>query len=69
MKIVLEMSFLIFSNINIKFVKKKLIWKLYTTKIILPNIYYIKFINKLKFAKVALDENIEALVMHISFLN
>lgn len=45
MNIVLEISFLIFSNINILFIEKRFFWKNYIITKILPTIYKIKLIN------------------------
>lgn len=45
MKIVLEISFLIFSNINILFIEKRFFWKNYIIAKILLTIYKIELIN------------------------
>lgn len=45
--------------------KKKFILKSYTTTEALPTIKQVELIDKKLFAKVTLDENIEALVVHI----
>ena len=68
MKVVLSMPFLIFNNADIQFAEKELTWKTYTTKEALPNTCPVEIIDYKKFAKVVLDENVEALVVHISFL-
>ena len=68
-KMVLGMLFLTFSNLNIKFSKKKLTWRFYTAAKALPITKPIEFIDKKKFAKATLNENIEAFVMHVIFLN
>ena len=39
------MLFLIFSNVNIQFAKKKFIWKTYITKKALPITRHVKLIN------------------------
>lgn len=54
-EVVLSMLFLTFSNANIQFVKRELIWRSYTIVEALQTIKQVEFINKKKFAKVALD--------------
>ena len=68
MKVVLGMFFLTFSNANIQFAKKKLTWRTYTIKEALPITRQVKIINQKVFAKTALDENVEAFVVHVSSL-
>ena len=68
MKVVLGMPFLIFGNLDIQFAKKELTWRTYTTKKTLPNTWRVKIIDQKKFAKVALDENVRAFVIHIGSL-
>ena len=63
------MPFLIFSNADVQFVKKELTWKTYTTAKALPPIQRIELIDKKKYAKVALNKNIEAFIVYISFLS
>ena len=67
-KMVLSMLFLIFSNADIQFIKKKLTWRTYTTKKALSTTCRVKFINWKKFGKAVLDENIEAFMVHVSSL-
>lgn len=56
------MLFLIFSNANNQFVEKKHVWITYNiTKALLTT-------DKEEFAKVGLDENIDAFVLHVSCL-
>ena len=62
------MFLLIFSNVDILFANKKLTWRTYTIEKALPITYWIKFINGKKFAKAALDENIEAYMVNVSSL-
>ena len=47
----------------------KLIWRSYTTAKALPTTKQIKLINKKKFAKTALDKNLETFVIHMAFVN
>lgn len=65
---VLGMPFLSFSNVDINFDTKNLIWRLYTAAEALPTTSRIKLIDKKEFAKTALDENPETFVMHIAAL-
>ena len=62
------MFFLTLSNIDIQFVEKKLTWKTYTTKKTLSTTRQVKIIDWKKFAKVALDENVEAFMVHVNSL-
>ena len=59
------MLFLTLGNADIQFDEKKLTWTTYTIKKTLPITYQIKIIDQKEFAKAALDENIEAFVMHV----
>ena len=68
MKVVLGMLFLTFSNFDVQFAKKKLTWRTYTTKEVLPTTRRGKPINQKEFAKVELDENIKAFMVHVSCL-
>ena len=45
--------------------RKKPTWRFYTIAKALPTTKRIEIINKKEFAKAALDENIEALVVHV----
>ena len=67
-KVILGMPFLTFSNADVQYAEKKLIWRIYTIKEALSTIRQIEIINRKKFAKAALDENVEAFVVHISSL-
>ena len=68
MIVVLGMLFLIFSNVDGQFAEKKLIWRIYTMKKALPTSHRVEIIDRKKFAKAALDGNIEAFVVYISSL-
>ena len=63
------MPFLTLSNADIKFAQKKLTWRSYLIAEALPTTKRVELIDKKKFAKTALDENIEAFVMHVIFLS
>ena len=67
-EMVLRMSFLTFSNVDIKFAEKELTWRSYTVAEALPTTRRVELINKKEFAKVALDENSETFVVHVATL-
>ena len=67
-KVVLGMTFLTFSNADIQFTEEELTWRTYTTKKALPTTRQVEIVNWKEFAKAALDENVEALVVYVSFL-
>ena len=69
MEVVIGMPFLTLGNTNIQFAKKEPTWRTYTTEDALPTTWRIGFINKKKFVKAALDKNIEAFVVYVSFLS
>ena len=56
------------SNADIQFAKKELIWRFYTATKALPAIQKVELINKRQFAKAALDQESEILVIHIAAL-
>ena len=62
------MLFLIFNNADIQFAEKKLTWRTYTTKKTLPATRQVKFIDQKEVAKMALNENIKAFIVHVSSL-
>ena len=68
MKVILEILFLIFSNADIQFPKKKLTWRSYTTAEALPNIKQVELIDKKEFVKAALDENLKTFVIYVAIL-
>ena len=68
MKVVLEMPSFIFNNADIQFVEKEPTWRSYNAKKALPITQKVELINKKKFAKTALDENIEAFVVQVASL-
>lgn len=69
MKMVLEIFFLTFSNVNIQFAIKKLIQRSYITTEALPTTKRVKIIDKKKFAKIVLNENVEVFVVHLTFFS
>ena len=68
-EVVLEMPYLTFSNADIKFAEKKLTWKSYITAKALSTTKQVELIDKKEFTKVAFEENIEALVVYMTFLS
>ena len=68
MKVVLSMPFLTFSNVDIQFAEKELTWRTYITKKAFPTTRQVEIIDQKEFAKAALNENIEALVVHVRSL-
>ena len=68
MEVVLGMPFLTFSNADIQFAVKELIWGFYTASEALPTIKQVEFIDKKEFAKAALDEEFKTFVMHVAAL-
>ena len=67
MEVILEMSFLIFNNVNIQFAEKELIWRSYITEQALTTICWVELIEKKEFAKTALNENVKAFVIYMAF--
>ena len=63
-EVMLGMHNLTFSNAD-----KDLTWRSYTTAEALSIIKEIELIDKNKFAKMALDENIEVFVVHVTSLS
>ena len=64
MKVDLGMLFFTFNNVDVQFAEKELTWRTYITK---EATHWVEIIDQKKFAKAALDENVEAFVVHISF--
>lgn len=60
------MLFPIFSNANIQFIEKKPIQRSYTTA---KALFTVELINKKKFAKTVLNENIKAFVIYMTSFN
>ena len=69
MEVVLGTFFLIFSNVEVEFSGKKLIWRLYTSAKALPTTRRVELIDKKEIAKTALEENIDAFVAHVTSLS
>ncbi len=70
LEVVLRMSFLSLGNADVEFAElEKLTWRTYTAAEALPPIHQVELIDKEEFAKVAIDENSETFVMHMSALD
>lgn len=69
MKVVLRMLFFTLSYINIYFAEKNPAQRTYSLAEILLIMRKLKLINKKKFAKTVLDNNIKAFLIHVSSLN
>ena len=68
MQVVLGIPFLNFSNADIQFAGKELIWRSYTTGEALPTTKRVELIEQKEFAKAALDKKSETFVMHVATL-
>ena len=65
-KVILEMFFLKFSNADMSFDEKTLIWRIYTTNKALPITKQVQIIDKKNFVIAALDANSEMFVVHMA---
>lgn len=63
------MPFLTSSNTIIRFTKKRLKWRRYSTAEILPILQKFEFINKRKFAAATLDKNAKMFMIHVTALS
>ena len=68
MKVVLEMLFLTFSNINIWFAEQELVWRTYSAAKILLTTRKVEIIGKKEFAAAALNKEDETFVVHMAAL-
>lgn len=66
---ILKMLLCIFSNKHIYFVKNKFTKRFYITAKVLPTIKYRQIINKKKYTKTKIDENIKSFIIYIKFLS
>lgn len=67
MEVVLEMSFLFFSNENIEFAELgKLIWRSYTVSAALPTTSWAGFFDKREFTNVALNESFGTFIVYLA---
>lgn len=67
--IILKMPFLLLNNANIKFVDQKLIWRSYIAIEALLTTKQVEIINKKKFVKMALNENVKVFILYIAFFS
>lgn len=68
MKLVLEIIFLAFNNVNIQFDAQSFTWRLYTAAKALLTARQVEMIDKDKFAMAALNENIKTYVIYVATL-
>lgn len=68
MKMVLGISFLAFSNADVKFDIKKLTWRKYIVIEIIPVARQVEWIDKYKFVEAALDRALKTFVVYIAVL-
>ena len=66
MEVVLEMPFLILSDIDIQFAEKKFTWRSYTTAEALPTTRRVELIDKKEFVAAAMDKDSETFVVHVA---
>ena len=59
------MLFFSFSNPNIQFAKRDLIWRSYITKKALLTTQMVELLNKNEFAKVAIDRESKTFVVYV----
>lgn len=64
-QVMLSILFLTFSNTDVSFFKRELIWKFYTIDEVLPITKRVELIDKKKFAKTALDMYSETFIVHV----
>ena len=64
-EVILEMSFLKISNVNMSFGEKTLMWKIYITNETLPITEQVQIINLEEFVIAALDIDSETFVVHM----
>ena len=67
-KVILRISFLIVSNVDIQFAEKKLTWRSYIAVKTLATTKRVEPIDKTNFAKIALNEESEPFVVHVAAL-
>lgn len=65
--VIFGMTFLFFSNANVKFTEKELIWRIYSASDALPTTKQIQLIDRKKLAAAALNLSKEAFVVHVAY--
>ena len=69
MEVVLGMPFLALSNADVEFAEiEKLTWSSYTAAEVLPTTNRVELIDKTEYAKIVLDKDSEAFVVHVAAL-
>lgn len=61
----LEMLFLLLNNVDVQFDIKNLTWRIYTTVKALSITNWVEHIDKITFAKVIPDTNLETFVVYV----
>ena len=69
MEVVLGMLFLTFSNADIRFAERELVWRTYSTAEALPTTQRVEIIGKKEFAAVALNKKDETFVVQMAALS
>ena len=65
-EVILGMSFLKISNVDMSFSEETLMWKFYTTNKVLPIIEQVQLIDPKKFVIAALDADSKTFIMHVA---
>lgn len=68
MKVILDILSMTLNNRDVQFVKKELIWRLYTLTKTLPTTKQLEIIDKKEFAKAIIEQNIEIFVVYVTSL-
>lgn len=64
--VVLKIPFYIFSNANVSFLDRELIWRIYSIVKALPNTKKVQIINRKEFVKIIWDPNKKNFVVYIA---
>lgn len=65
-EVILKMFFLKFSNADISFNEKAIMWKFYTTNKVLPTTKRVRIINKTDFAIAVLDISSKTFIVYVA---
>ena len=68
-KVILGMPFLTFSNVDIWFAERELVWRTYSATEALPTSQRVEIIDKKEFATAALNEEEETFVLYMAALS
>lgn len=66
--VVLEMFFLVLSNIDIKFDTRKQTWRRYVIAVVIPITRCVEQIKTYKFVKLTLDQVLKTFVVYVAIL-